>query len=212
MGNLRKQIPSIERDGRDEPSREHAGELCLSAGFGDDRRARRAGVNRERADEARKHAACAKSQKIAVDVWLGPLIIRKGAGGGGGLHHDNQCNDDGEPEHLRKIVEGDSRERRMWKLLGDRPQDGDAFFVEVEVVDRESRAYQSDECARYARTDLFADYNNAETGHGDRYGAKICMRQSVCNFADALGQVAVRAWQAEHRGRLRHNDVDGDAG
>ena len=63
------QQPGTEGEQRQHDRRRRkACELRMSAGLGDDAGARRAGIDRKRAENSREHAARAGAEEVAVDI------------------------------------------------------------------------------------------------------------------------------------------------
>src|SRR5262249_56970208 len=65
------------------------------AALGDDRGARRAGIDREGADQPREHAPGPDADEIAVDIGRLAGPRRERAGGRRRLHHDGDRHDEG---------------------------------------------------------------------------------------------------------------------
>ena len=129
---------SAEQRSAEDQQRDHdrrrgeAGELGAAAGLGNHRGARRAGVDRKRADQSRQDAADTDADEVAVDIRRLVGAGRKGSRGRRRLHHHHDRDDETERHQARQPAGRDVRHRQRRQRGGDRAENADAAALEPE--------------------------------------------------------------------------------
>ena len=205
--------PAAERRQRQrEAGADKRAELRSAAGLGDDRRARRAGVERKGAEKAGEQVGGAEADEVAADVGADRRIGNETARRRRGLHHDDERDDDGERRDLRQVGERHLRPTEPQRRPLDGSERRDAAPVEPKDGDCRGGERQPDQRARKARAQALAHKHQRrhEQAKAERRQAGLAERSGERDDLD--DKRARRRRDAEEGRRLADDNVSGNAG
>ena len=212
VGDLTQQRGAERQQHDHDRYRGEAGDLGSSAGFGNHRRARRAGIDGKRADQARQDTADADADEIAVDIRRLVGIGRKGPRRRRRLHHNDNRNDQTERHQARQVSGRDDRDRKRRHPDRDRAENADAPALKPEQHHGRARQRKADQRAGNPRIDLLGQGDDRQNSEADHKRECVCLAEMFGEGRDALQDGALGRGQAEYHRQLRNQDMDRNPG
>ena len=173
---------------------------------------RRAAVDHER--PAHRGGGIRRREPEDVGVLVDALAIaqREHARGRGALRDDHHEARGGDRDEREGFTDGHGRKRDRRQPAGDRSDDGNAVFGEVERGAGGDRSHHREQRNRQARGEAMADEDASRHQRGQRRGRDIEPRQAPQDLP-GLHQRAMRLDRhTEHVAEHRDADLNADAG